>query len=335
MFMIPSLINAGPQQKNVVVKLRLEKPSFLYANGFDSFAITIEYTNYLGETIETDDIININFKGPGLVCSANRYELKNVQGFKIVCFTTLNAGRTSVELNSLYFNKIWDLDILPDFSDLDKDGFFDVTELISEEDRENFVRWFTNIAKSLLVNNVVRWDTQNQDCSGFIRFCYMEALKKHDEHWLNNFDFLYEYGIPDVKRFNYPDIPLIRERLFRKNSKIIESIEDIVEGFDNFADANTLMVYNTVFISRDITQAQTGDLMFYVIDSASEPMYHSMIYLGGKDREIIYHTGRDGRDPGEIRLTTFNNLLDHPDERWYPIPENPYFYGFYRFRILE
>ena len=49
---------------------------------------------------------------------------------------------------------------------------------------------------------------------------------------------------------------------------------------------------------------------------------------------IVYHTGPDGRHPGEIRRPAVPELMRHPKPQWRPVAGNPYFLGVYRWNIL-
>jgi uncharacterized protein YfaT (DUF1175 family) len=68
--------------------------------------------------------------------------------------------------------------------------------------------------------------------------------------------------------------------------------------------------------------------------------FHAMVYLGpsqfepGPQRYIVYHTGPDGKDPGEIRRPSTAELMRHPKPQWRPVSGNPYFLGVYRWNIL-
>jgi hypothetical protein len=93
-------------------------------------------------------------------------------------------------------------------------------------------------------------------------------------------------------------------------------------------------------VSHEIDRARPGDLLFYRQDS-TRTEYHSMIYLGGSafraggGRYLVYHTGPDGKDPGEIRLLSTEDLMRFPQAEWRPIPANPHFLGVYCWNILR
>ena len=66
-----------------------------------------------------------------------------------------------------------------------------------------------------------------------------------------------------------------------------------------------------------------------------------MIYLGESQirpdgrRYVVYHTGPDGADPGEIRRLTLEELARFPRPEWRPLPANPVFLGVFRWNILR
>jgi len=115
---------------------------------------------------------------------------------------------------------------------------------------------------------------------------------------------------------------------------------DLATAFAQFADAKTLQLRNTYFVTRDAARAQPGDLFFYRQDNDHMP-FHSMIYLGRSqfvrtpDRYLVYHTGPDANGPGEIRRPTLDELRRFPDADWRPLPDNPRFLGVYRWNILR
>jgi hypothetical protein len=57
--------------------------------------------------------------------------------------------------------------------------------------------------------------------------------------------------------------------------------------------------------------------------------------FGPGDDWVVYHTGPDGKWPGEIRRVALQSLLNHPDPRWRPVPGNRNFLGVYRWNILR
>lgn len=137
------------------------------------------------------------------------------------------------------------------------------------------------------------------DCSALLRYCYRETLRTQG-------------------------------RVFRTGSGELRY----------FADTENLMRYNTHRIAGEMRAAQPADLLFYRHATGAHP-WHSMIFLGGSRLEndrgpfVVYHTGPEGQDPGEMRRPALRELLQHPEPRWRPVPGNSNFLGVYRWNILR
>ena len=234
------------------------------------------------------------------------------------------------------------LPIIRTDDDTDDDGFPDVMELDDENDRSNFRKWFCTIALTQYYHLDDRW--KDRDCAGLIRYCLREALKVHDNKWLSEKKLLYDINIPDVKKYNYPYIPIIGSKIFRiKPSGVaIKDSSDIDKYFSDFAEAKYLLSYNYEFISKDVRDILPGDVLFFVNDQSIEWPYHCMIFLGSDiitEKNIgdfvIYHTGPDEGKEGIIKKLRLSDLNKHPNKRWYTIASNPYFLGFYRWKLLK
>jgi len=65
-----------------------------------------------------------------------------------------------------------------------------------------------------------------------------------------------------------------------------------------------------------------------------------MIFIGRSafDRSaadwIVYHTGPDGTNPGEVRKVRLADLVRHPAPRWRPLSGNRAFVGVFRLAFL-
>jgi len=226
-------------------------------------------------------------------------------------------------------------------NDLDADGFPDACELVSEQDRRNFRRWFVSIAQSQIHKPDPAWRKDDRDCAGFIRFAYREALKRHDSEWLRNRPFLVDVAIPDVGKYNYPAMPFVQSRIFRTGQGRFSTVDLSDTTFMVTATASKLRSFNTEFVGKTIDHEQPGDLLFYYNPGDVNMPQHSMIYIGDWHRPpsmqdfVIYHTGPRDHDAGILKRVRLLDLSNHPDERWHPIAENPYFLGFFRWKILE
>jgi uncharacterized protein YfaT (DUF1175 family) len=218
-------------------------------------------------------------------------------------------------------------------------GLPDAARLDLAADRENFTRWLTFLAEALYYHPTPRALAEVQDCAALIRYAYRNALVAHTAAWRGAADLPYEPGFGDISKFAYPDWPLGRG-LFRTRPGPLAPT-DLQDGaFAEFADAGTLLQYNTFSVSRDLRAARPGDLLFFYQPAQREP-FHAMLFVGhshfqpqGKDW-IVYHTGDlDGRR-GEIRHLRASLLFEHPDPHWRPLAANPRFLGVYRFNLLR
>ncbi len=226
-------------------------------------------------------------------------------------------------------------------SDLDADGFPDACELQDEADRRNFRRWFVSIAESQLYKEDPAWRQDDHDCAGLIRFAYREALKQHDTSWLHNRPFLVDAAIADVRKYNYPNVPLLTTKIFRTRDGEFSEADLNDTTFAVTALAAKLRSYNMVFLGKSLENVQPGDLLFFLNTGDVQMPQHSMIFSGDSGRPpsfedyVIYHTGPRDDDSGVLKKVRLAELLKHPDERWHPVPENRYFLGYYRWKILD
>ncbi len=228
------------------------------------------------------------------------------------------------------------LQLTPSLADRNHNGYPDALDLSSASDRDRFRRWFTAIAVGQLRHLDDRW--HDRDCAGLLRYCYREALRRHDNQWLASRQWLEGAVIPDVAKYNYPDVPLVGPRVFNAGARMSDAAAHpasnrSLDEFRAFAEAARLKDNSLEFISRSVHDALPGDVIFYLNDGDAEWPYHSMIYLGGG--ETIYHTGPDGHRPGIVKHVSLRDLALHPNPRWHPVADNPYFLGFYRWRILS
>lgn len=192
-------------------------------------------------------------------------------------------------------------------------------------DQQAFRHWFTFVAEAQFFNPPAARPAEITDCAALIRYAYREALRPHDARWAAGAGLPLVLPFDSVSKYNYPRTPT-GPALFQLADR----------RFAQFADARTLRQYNTRFISKDLARAQPGDLLFY----RNTTSHHSMIYIGPslitRDRAlyVVYHTGPDGKDPGEIRRPNTQELMNHPDPQWRPLASNPNFLGVFRWNIL-
>jgi uncharacterized protein len=225
-----------------------------------------------------------------------------------------------------------------DSSDEFGDGTPDFLRLQSEDDQIAFRHWFTFLAESLYVLRVADRPSEVMDCAALIRFAYREALTKHDAFWANHWHLTQLPGFASVLKYDYPHTAL-GAGLFRIRPGAFAPDDARDGAFAEFADADSLRIYNTYFVSRDLDAARPGDLLFFQQAGHRMP-FHTMIYLGQSYFEsgsgwLLYHTGPTDGQAGEIRRVTGSELQQHPEFRWRPLAQNPAFLGVYRWNILR
>lgn len=236
-----------------------------------------------------------------------------------------------------------ELEVAPDWQDRNRNGFPDSLELSDPADARAFLDWFRFLAEEQYYRGD-ELDPEVNDCAALLRYAYREALRRHDGEWAVRVGLQAVKPIPDIARFHYPFTPL-RADLFRLKPGEFQ-VEDLSNGaFGQFADAETLLLYNATAIGKDIGQARPGDLLFYKQEGQQMP-FHAMLFLGPSTLEpppaeqskpadyVLYHTGPDGSWRGEMRRPSVAELFRHPEPRWHPSAANPTFLGVYRWKIL-
>ena len=214
------------------------------------------------------------------------------------------------------------------------DGTPDFLRLNDPADQAAFRRWFTLIAEYQAVRPKAEVPAEITDCASLLRYAYREALKRHDDTWFTQTGTEVSALPGEIRAWRYPETPL-GAGLFRVRPGSFEPADATNGTFAQFADAKTLVERNAYFVTRDVRQAQPGDLLFYRQFGQSSP-WHSMIVtrIGGQ-AAVVYDTGEDHGKSGELRRVTLAELLDHPQPQWRPIPGNPNFLGVYRWNILR
>jgi uncharacterized protein len=231
------------------------------------------------------------------------------------------------------------LELTLDTRDSAEDGTPDFLRLQDDHDQQAFRRWFTYLAEAQYFQSPAARPAEINDCAALIRYAYREALVEHDGAWGASAQLPLVPAFDSSTKYQYPFTPL-GPALFRTKPGAFRA-PDLEDGtFLQFADAHTLWRYNSYAVSRNLARAQPGDLLFFRQRSGREP-FHSMIYLGpsqiqpdGK-RYVLYHTGPDGDDPGEIKRLTIEELMHFPQPEWRPLASNPAFLGVARWNILR
>ena len=226
-----------------------------------------------------------------------------------------------------------------DFTDSAADGTPGFARLSDLSDRRAFTGWFTFLAELQFFRPTGAMPNEIQDCAALVRFAYRETLRKHTGEWAAALQLPDVPPIGSIDKYNYPFTPL-GAALFRgREGRFAEP--DLLSGaFAEFADAKTLLRFNTFFVSRDLGVAKPGDLLFFHQPGQRFP-YHVMIYVGpsrvqsGTGPFVVYHTGPDSHSPGEIRRPSVGELFAHPNPQWRPNQGNQHFLGVFRWNILN
>lgn len=304
----------------------------IYADKDSSISLKADYKNRLKKVF----------------CSYNKnLKLEILKGKKVIKIIPLSKNEFFLKSNGLTGEvilkissqqKTWErkINCEANYEDYDKDGFPDSLKLSSQTDRNNFLDWFVSIAESQFYKISSKWYAIHRDCSGLINFAFKEALKKHDNKWLRKFPLLIQNNISDVEKYNYPKIPILGKNIFRIKPGRFQKSDPVNGSFATTANASNLLNFNLNFKTKDSGSFQKGDILFFLNDEHSNMPYHSMIYAGGQDPYLIYHTGPSKDKPlGEVRKVKLNILMQHPDKTWHPVADNPKFLGAYRWKILE
>lgn len=222
-----------------------------------------------------------------------------------------------------------------------EDGTPDSLRLDSPRDREAFRRWFTFLAEAQYFQPEGARPAEINDCAALIRYCYRETLHIHDAAWTASAQLPLVPAFDSPVKYQYPFTPL-GSSLFRVRAGPFHAADldtNLNPGaFAQFADAQTLWRWNCHFVSRDMAAARAGDLIFFRQSGGAS--FHSMIYLGESqmrpdgNRYLVYHTGPEGGEKGEIRRPSVAELMHFPRPEWRPLASNPSFLGVYRWNIL-
>ena len=222
---------------------------------------------------------------------------------------------------------------------LSSDGTPEFLRLNDSADQDAFRRWFTFLAEVEYFTPPAQRAAEITDCAALLRYAYREALRIHDAKWSAGSHLLLVPALESVRKYHYPHTPL-GPALFRVRPGPWSPTDLHNGAFAEFADAETLERWNTFFISREIRDAQSGDIFFYR-RATDHIIFHSMIYLGksqitpGNGAYVVYHTGSEGTKTGEIRRLSLDQLLHFPDPQWQPESTNPIFLGVFRWNILN
>ena len=143
-----------------------------------------------------------------------------------------------------------------------------------------FRRWFTFLAEAQYFQNPASRPSEIADCAALIRYAYREALRAHDSAWAASTHLPLVPAFDSPGKYEYP-FTALGASLFRVIPGPFRPADLSNGAFAQFADAKTLLRFNTHLVSRDLTRAQPADILFYrQLHPDSPDTFHSMIYLG-------------------------------------------------------
>ena len=176
-----------------------------------------------------------------------------------------------------------------------------------------FRNWMTLIVhQQLRQGPTPRW--QQNDCAGLVRFAVAESLREHDTSWLRANGFMGRKLPADITLSEQQRG--LRHAWYRSDGTQ-----------DAWASAFDVVANNSRFVSKDVMQAQPGDLLFY--DQGQDQ--HLMVWMG---TYIAYHTGARTKTDNGLRAYTIAQIMNKKDNRWQPVASNPNFLGVYRLTFL-
>jgi uncharacterized protein YfaT (DUF1175 family) len=312
------------------------QPERIRANGYDTAILTISSRE------ATPPVVSILGNVHGAMVSEIA---KDGETWRARIRSGVVPGQIIFRIESVgYQPATLSLAALPDTRDSSQDGTPDFLRLDSEHDRREFRRWFTYLAEAQFFQDPAARPKEIDDCAALIRYAYREALRAHDNDWADSARLPLIPAFDSITKYQYPFTPL-RAALFRVRSGSFDASDLTGGAFLQFADAESLWRYNTHFVTRDLAHAQPGDLLFFRHGfgrhGSGRVTYHSMIFLGASQfrpdghRYVLYHTGPTGKDPGEIRRLTVEELMTFPQSEWRPLAANPNFLGIVRWNILR
>ncbi|QBE62461.1 DUF1175 family protein [Pseudoduganella lutea] len=159
-----------------------------------------------------------------------------------------------------------------------------------------------------------RW--QHRDCAGLVRFAVNEALAVHDARWLRANGIGTDRRLPPELNLT-PAQAALRNRWVQSDGKV-----------GHFVTAIALVQNNSRFVSRELSMASPGDLLFF--DQGDEQ--HLMVWMGAR---IAYHTGTVTPMDNGLRTVDVQQLTMWKDTRWQPTVDNPNFAGVFRLSFLS
>jgi uncharacterized protein len=194
--------------------------------------------------------------------------------------------------------------------------------LADETDRAAFRAWFVLLADA----QFYRQTSDVTDCAALVRHAVREALRAHTPEWIRRTALPFTPVYADVR---HPPRP-------GPDGWALFRISD--SAYAEFADAHSIIRFNATGVARDPGAARPGDLLFFP-QTRQGQADHVMVFVGSSVFDpsavdwLVYHTGPDGRSPGEVRKVRLHDLVRHPSPRWRPLPGNAEFAGVYRLAL--
>ena len=183
---------------------------------------------------------------------------------------------------------------------------------LDREQSGRFRDWMTLLIHEQIERGPTpRWT--HRDCAGLVRFSVAESLREHDFAW-RRANGLLARRLP-------PDIVATAAAPLRNTWRRVDGTRDA------FVGALELVQENTRFVTRQLQQAVSGDMLFF--DQGDEQ--HLMVWMGNY---IAYHTGHVASGDNGLRAVRGSELLGWSDTRWRPSDDNPNFAGVYCLAFL-
>lgn len=214
--------------------------------------------------------------------------------------------------------------------------------LADESDRSAFRSWFVFLADA----QFYRTTADVIDCAALVRHAYREALQAHTPEWVRRARLPLAPSYPDVRE---------RPRGTANGWPLFKISADAAAPLAEFANARTIVGFNTRLVSRDARALRPGHLIYFQQPHQDSPD-HLMVFVGHSVLEpegndwVVYHTGPsaphatappgggapepDGTGSGEVRKVRLADLLRHPSPHWRPVPGNPNFVGIFALSAL-
>jgi uncharacterized protein YfaT (DUF1175 family) len=196
--------------------------------------------------------------------------------------------------------------------------------LVDASDRAALRAWFVLLADA----QFYRTTPDVTDCAGLVRHALREALRPHTPEWRRTM------ALPGA-----PVYADVRVKTPLNETGGLAMFRVGASAYQEFADAKTIIRLNARSIGRDIAALRPGDLIYFHQPSQHTPD-HLMVFVGSSSFEregqdwVVYHTGPDDTQPGEVRKVRLRDLMQHPSQRWRPVAVNPRFVGVFRLDLL-